>query len=582
MAKLKKTARTSKTASGTKQGSQDQAERLGKSITESAQQIWLAGMGAFNRAQAEGGKLFESLVRDGLSLEQTARKLAGNRANVVRDVVEGRVGQARERAVDTWDKLEKVFEDRVQRALVKLGVPGRDDLNALTQRVERLTEELRKANGGSAPKAPKAHRARRLRRSRRRRLARRRRPRQRRPPRPRPARLPRRPRKPRPADPSKSRQSVASLAPSPCDSRTGGHSPRRDRGPMTAHRPGKGYSPLPRVVAFAFMSPILIALLVFVVLGLAATAWLRRSPSPLPTSQANARGAAQLGTLRWRDFTRLVLQAMHGRGYRTVVEDGMPADGIPTDGGDIVLERGGERTLLSVKYGSASVVGAQALLGLGGSATLRGTQKVIVVTPGRFDEEAIRMARQQDIELIDGEDLWPEVRPYVARPTQQDPGATPAPVRSRRPPIRRRMGIAWGGAAVAAVAWMIAQGLQPAASNARCHRRCGAGNDARRKQRRGQRPPRRRGRQHRPTDPAALERRRKETANAISTLFGVDRAFWSTQSTLLVYLSTDVADPSSELCPLLERYPELAASRVQLQPPQGSTKSVRFKQCRSY
>ena len=156
MAKLKKTAR--KTASGTKQASQDQAERLGKSITESAQQIWLAGMGAFNRAQAEGGKLFESLVRDGLSLEQTARKLAGNRANVVRDVVEGRVGQARERAVDTWDKLEKVFEDRVQRALVKLGVPGRDDLNALTQRVERLTEELRKANGGAAPKAPKAPR----------------------------------------------------------------------------------------------------------------------------------------------------------------------------------------------------------------------------------------------------------------------------------------------------------------------------------------------------------------------------------------------------------------------------------------
>ena len=158
MAKLKKTARTSSARKTGTANDQAQAEGLGKSITESAQQIWLAGMGAFNRAQAEGGKLFESLVRDGLSLEQTARKLAGNRANVVRDVVEGRVGQARERAVDTWDKLEKVFEDRVQRALVKLGVPGRDDLNALTHRVERLTEELRKANGGSAPKAAKAPR----------------------------------------------------------------------------------------------------------------------------------------------------------------------------------------------------------------------------------------------------------------------------------------------------------------------------------------------------------------------------------------------------------------------------------------
>ncbi len=145
MAKLKKTAR--KTAA---KESQAQAERLGKSITESAQQIWLAGMGAFNRAQAEGGKLFESLVRDGLSLEQTARKFAGNRAEVVRDVVEGRVGQAKERAADTWDKLEKVFEDRVQRALVKLGVPSREDLNTLTERVERLTAELRKANGKTA------------------------------------------------------------------------------------------------------------------------------------------------------------------------------------------------------------------------------------------------------------------------------------------------------------------------------------------------------------------------------------------------------------------------------------------------
>jgi poly(hydroxyalkanoate) granule-associated protein len=153
MAKLKKTAR--KTTAGAKE-SKAQAERLGKSITESAQQIWLAGMGAFNRAQAEGGKLFESLVRDGLSLEQTARKFAGNRADVVRDAVEGSVGHAKERAVDTWDKLEKVFEDRVQRAQVKLGVPSRDDLNALTERVERLTAELRKANGKPATASAKA------------------------------------------------------------------------------------------------------------------------------------------------------------------------------------------------------------------------------------------------------------------------------------------------------------------------------------------------------------------------------------------------------------------------------------------
>ena len=148
MAKFKKAAK--KTTARSQTGAQEHAERLSKTLSESAQQIWLAGVGAFGRAQAEGTKLFESLVKEGLNLEQTARKFAGGRADVVRDSVESTVGQARERATDTWDRLEKVFEDRVQRALVKLGVPGRDDLTDLSRRVEALTAELRRQNGASA------------------------------------------------------------------------------------------------------------------------------------------------------------------------------------------------------------------------------------------------------------------------------------------------------------------------------------------------------------------------------------------------------------------------------------------------
>lgn len=152
MAKFKKASKKKAGSAGSNASAQAQAERLSRSLSESAQQIWLAGVGAFGRAQAEGTKLFEGLVKEGLSLEQTARKLAGGRADAVRDAVENRVGQARERAVDTWDKLEKVFEDRVQRALTKLGVPGRDDLNALIDRVDALNAELRKVNGGAAPR----------------------------------------------------------------------------------------------------------------------------------------------------------------------------------------------------------------------------------------------------------------------------------------------------------------------------------------------------------------------------------------------------------------------------------------------
>lgn len=149
MAKLKKAAKKTTATSAADMSSQ--AEHLSKTLSESAQQIWLAGVGAFSRAQAEGTKLFEALVKEGMGLEQTVRKFAGGRADVVRDAVESRVGQARERATDTWDKLEKVFEDRVQRALVKLGVPSREDLADLSNRVESLTAELRRQGGDAKP-----------------------------------------------------------------------------------------------------------------------------------------------------------------------------------------------------------------------------------------------------------------------------------------------------------------------------------------------------------------------------------------------------------------------------------------------
>jgi hypothetical protein len=85
-----------------------------------------------------------------------------------------------------------------------------------------------------------------------------------------------------------------------------------------------------------------------------------------------------------------------------------------------------------------------------------------------------------------------------------------------------------------------------------------------------------------PTDPAQLRQRRETVAQAISTLPNVDRAVWSTQSTLLVYLLDEQGEPKSEICPLLEQYVELAASRIQLEPPPGSTRTVRFVQCRAF
>jgi poly(hydroxyalkanoate) granule-associated protein len=160
MAKLKKSVRAKSAAGKSSDDLQAKAEQMSKSIVDSAQQIWMAGIGAFNRAQGEGSKLFEALVKEGMSIETSTRKLATGRVDAVRDAVEDRVGVVRERAVDTWDRLEKVFEDRVQRALNRLGVPAREDLNDLTSRVNELNAELRRiARTPATPSAAKAVKA---------------------------------------------------------------------------------------------------------------------------------------------------------------------------------------------------------------------------------------------------------------------------------------------------------------------------------------------------------------------------------------------------------------------------------------
>ncbi|HOX71613.1 MAG: phasin family protein [Dokdonella sp.] len=125
----------------------------GKSIVESAQHIWLAGLGAFAKAQDEGTRLFEALVREGVSLEQKTRKLTAGKAEEARGAVEAAVGQVKERSQETWDKLEKVFENRVSRALSRLGVPGSTELKGLTTRIEELAREVSKLNAKPAARA---------------------------------------------------------------------------------------------------------------------------------------------------------------------------------------------------------------------------------------------------------------------------------------------------------------------------------------------------------------------------------------------------------------------------------------------
>jgi poly(hydroxyalkanoate) granule-associated protein len=118
------------------------------SILESAQNIWLAGLGAFGKAQAEGGKLYQGLVKDGSALEQKTRKIAGAAANDVRGAVVNSVTQVRERTQETWGRLEQMFDARLTAALAKVGVPSRKDFDELAKRIEDLSKDMRKHSIG--------------------------------------------------------------------------------------------------------------------------------------------------------------------------------------------------------------------------------------------------------------------------------------------------------------------------------------------------------------------------------------------------------------------------------------------------
>ena len=119
-----------------------QAKNLSKAILDSSHQIWLAGLGAFSKAQQEGMKVFDTLVKQGESVEAKTRAAASQTAEAARDAAKAKAAEMQARAGETWDKLEQVFEERVARALGRLGVYTSSDIEKLTKRVNALSESV--------------------------------------------------------------------------------------------------------------------------------------------------------------------------------------------------------------------------------------------------------------------------------------------------------------------------------------------------------------------------------------------------------------------------------------------------------
>ena len=144
--KTQKSAATEKTAA-----------HLSGTVKESAQQIWLAGLGAFAKAQEEGTKVFDSLVKEGMSIQRKTQAAAEEKISEATNRMANMATDISSKASGQWDKLENIFEDRVSKVLNKLGVPSAKDIDVLVARIDELNRNVSKLNakaGAATRRAP--------------------------------------------------------------------------------------------------------------------------------------------------------------------------------------------------------------------------------------------------------------------------------------------------------------------------------------------------------------------------------------------------------------------------------------------
>ena len=309
------------------------------------------------------------------------------------------------------------------------------------------------------------------------------------------------------------------------------------------------------------LSSLLIALLIAVISAGAASTYLWRVHRHRLETAAGLRIVAGM---RWREFSGLVVDALRGRGFEP---DSVDQEAHRGHQADLLLRRDGQTWLLVCKQGVDYRITAAALAEFSRAMRFNAVAGGLMATPGRVDAEARRQAGA--IELIGGIALWPLLRPLLPVSVRDSIAAE-----SHALSVRYVL-LGWLAALVlgVGVAWMLPTPVNQrspaapitAASNP------DAGNAA-------------------SDHPVALasaplseKEQRQQIAREVSGLPGIDRALWSTRSTLLITLEDEAgADPLRSICAVVERYDGLRASRLQLQPAAGSQRSVRFLQCRVY
>lgn len=312
------------------------------------------------------------------------------------------------------------------------------------------------------------------------------------------------------------------------------------------------------------VASLLFALAATIVVGGAATAWLWLVQRP---RVERMEGLKLLAAMRWREFSRLVIDGLRSRGFEPEA-----AEETAERGQDSVihLKHDARTWLLACKQGLNYRITPTVVGDMTDAVRFHGAAGGVVATPGVTDAAARKLANGR-IDLFDGESLWPLVHPQLAHSVQDELAG------KSRQAVTRQTTVAWAGALTIGlvVAFLAPTGEtspdvsvaaaatspEPAASpSAIAAQEPAVAASA----------------------PVSDDEQRDDVIRLVTTLSGVERAMWSTKSTLLIYLADETSDPVEGICDVVIKYDALRTSRLHLQPPANSTRPARFLQCATY
>lgn len=125
---------TSKTSKQDHAGDRDLIDAARKSVD----QIWQAGLGAFARAQQEGGELFSKLVHEGMAIQKRTQNMAEEQLAGMTSTISKMADNLGKQASGSLGKIETAIEDRLAQSLEKIGVPTREDIEHLGKQITDL------------------------------------------------------------------------------------------------------------------------------------------------------------------------------------------------------------------------------------------------------------------------------------------------------------------------------------------------------------------------------------------------------------------------------------------------------------